>query len=140
MPITEKPPSRGMPWPVTKSDAGLARKMAMPRISSGFPQRPAGVRCRMVGPISGCSYTGLVSSVLSQPGTMQLTWMLYLAQATARLLVSWTVPPGPGVWLANVLFFGTALVLLWRADHSSLEIGSVREVWAWIRRRFERHK
>ena len=41
----------------------------------------------------GCSYTGLVSSVLSQPGTMQLTWMLYLAQATARLLVSWTMTP-----------------------------------------------
>lgn len=48
------------------------------------------------------------------------------------------VPPGPGVWLANVLFFVAALVLLWRADHASFEIGSVRELWAWIRRRFER--
>src|SRR6516225_7867495 len=36
-----KPPSTGMSAPVTKSDALLARKAAMPAKSSGVPRRPA---------------------------------------------------------------------------------------------------
>jgi len=50
------------------------------------------------------------------------------------------VPPGPGVLVSQRAVLRHGLRLLWRADHSSLEIGSVREVWAWIRRRFERRK
>jgi len=40
----EYPPSTGMAAPVTKSEARLARKTAMPAKSSGVPQRPAAVR------------------------------------------------------------------------------------------------
>ena len=42
--MTENPPSTGIAVPVTKFEAGEARKTAMPAKSSMSPQRPAGVR------------------------------------------------------------------------------------------------
>ena len=50
------------------------------------------------------------------------------------------VPPGAGVWLANVLFFATGILLLWRADRRALEIGSVRELWELLRGKIERRR
>ena len=49
----EKPPSTGMAVPVTKSEAGLARKIAMPARSSGVPQRPAGIRYNILSLTDG---------------------------------------------------------------------------------------
>ena len=51
----EKPPSTGIAVPVTKSDAGLARKIAMPAKSSGVPQRPAGTRPKILSLTDGVS-------------------------------------------------------------------------------------
>ena len=39
------------------------------------------------------------------------------------------VPPAMGVWMANAIFAIAGLVLLWRVDRSSLEVGSVAGLW-----------
>ena len=64
-------------------------------MSAGLAQRPCGdpgqdalVQAREPA-ARACS----VSSVSNQPGRIALTWMLSAAQARARLLVSWTIPP-----------------------------------------------
>ena len=83
-----------MAVPVTKSQAGLARKTAMPAMSSGVAQRPAGVRASTRSCRPGTRARALlVSSVSIQPGRIALTWMLSVAQARASALVSWTMPP-----------------------------------------------
>jgi LPS export ABC transporter permease LptG/LPS export ABC transporter permease LptF len=45
------------------------------------------------------------------------------------------LPPGLGVWLANILFFIGGIALLWRVDQMPLEIGSARAMWQRIRER-----
>jgi LPS export ABC transporter permease LptG/LPS export ABC transporter permease LptF len=50
------------------------------------------------------------------------------------------VAPGLGVWLANVIFFATGVLLLWRADRKALEIGSIPELWAALRKKIERRR
>ncbi|MCU1284724.1 MAG: transporter, YjgP/YjgQ family [Acidobacteriales bacterium] len=43
------------------------------------------------------------------------------------------VPPALGVWMANFVFGITGLVLLWRVDRASLEVGTpIATVKAWI--------
>ena len=83
-----------MAAPVTKSDAGAARKTAMPAKSSGMPQRAAGVRrsTESCSPVT-CSRARRVRAVSIHPGRMALTWMLSLAQAVAIDLVICTMPP-----------------------------------------------
>src|SRR5206468_8408556 len=73
-----------MAVPVTKSEAGLARKTAMPAMSSIAPQRPAGVRwrTRSCRPVISCR-ARRVSAVSIQPGSTALTWMLSCAQVNA---------------------------------------------------------
>src|SRR5207244_13252626 len=89
-----KPPSTGMAVPVTKSEAGAARKTAMPAMSSNSPQRPAGVRLSTESFRPGIWRRAFwVSSVSIQPGSTALTWMLSRAHAAASDLVSWTIPP-----------------------------------------------
>src|SRR5579875_3128022 len=43
-PLVCHPPSTNNVWPVTKSEAGLARKMAAPTISEGWANRPSLIR------------------------------------------------------------------------------------------------
>jgi hypothetical protein len=64
----------GIAVPVTKSDAALARKVAIPAKSSGEPQRFAGVRVitRSFKP-SICVRAVAVRSVSIHPGKIALT-------------------------------------------------------------------
>jgi len=39
------------------------------------------------------------------------------------------LPPSLGVWMSDIIFFITGLVLLWRVDRQPLEIGNMREWW-----------
>ncbi len=39
------------------------------------------------------------------------------------------IPPWSGVWAANALFFIAGMVLLRRLEHSSIDLGSLREAW-----------
>jgi LPS export ABC transporter permease LptF/LPS export ABC transporter permease LptG len=50
------------------------------------------------------------------------------------------VAPGLGVWMANVIFFATGVLLLWRADRKALEIGSIPELLAALRKKIERRR
>lgn len=50
------------------------------------------------------------------------------------------VSPGLGVWLANAVFFGTGILLLWAADRRALEIRSIPDLWARLRRRIEHRR
>src|SRR5437762_682224 len=83
-----------MAVPVTKSEAGLARKTAMPAMSSIVPQRSAGVRwsTRSCRPGISCR-ARRVSAVSIQPGRPALTWMLSRAHAEAHARVNCTIPP-----------------------------------------------
>src|SRR6516165_174694 len=66
-------------------------------MSSGLAQRPAGMRAKTRSYNPGtCARAPSVSSVSNQPGNSALTWMLSAAQARARLLLSWTMPPLAG--------------------------------------------
>src|SRR5207245_5904489 len=77
-----------------KSDAGLARKTAIPAKSSPVPQRPSGVRASTRSWRPGiCLRAAWVSSVSIQPGRTALTWMWSRAQADAIAFVSCTMPP-----------------------------------------------
>src|SRR5438270_12145508 len=83
-----------MAAPVTKSDAELARKTAMPAMSSIVPQRLAGVRRSTFSLRPGTSrLASAVRSVSIHPGRTALTWMLSAAQAVAIDFVSCTMPP-----------------------------------------------
>src|SRR2546425_403559 len=73
-----------MAAPVTKSEAALARKTAMPAMSSIVPQRWAGVRRSTFSLRPGTSrLAAAVRSVSIQPGSTALTWMLSAAHAVA---------------------------------------------------------
>src|ERR1700734_3937047 len=78
--------------PVTKSEARDARKTAVPIISSGWPQRPAGVRAR-ISSFIGILRTATVKSVSIHPGAIALTWMLCGANSIAIDLVSCMIAP-----------------------------------------------
>jgi LPS export ABC transporter permease LptF/LPS export ABC transporter permease LptG len=39
------------------------------------------------------------------------------------------LPPGFGVWLADIVFFVGGAFLLWRAEHRPFEIASLRRLW-----------
>src|SRR2546427_9141513 len=83
-----------MAAPVTKSEAALARKTAMPAMSSIVPQRWAGVRRSTFSLRPGTSrLAAAVRSVSIQPGSTALTWMLSAAHAVAIDFVSCTMPP-----------------------------------------------
>src|SRR2546425_1108720 len=82
------------PGAADDAQAGLARKTAIPDMSSIVPQRPAGVR------LSTLSWRPLtsrrafcVSSVSIHPGSTAFTWMLSFAHADDKARVSWTIPP-----------------------------------------------
>src|SRR5271157_6291970 len=63
-------------------------------MSSGLAHRPWAMRARTRSCSPGISCRAcIVSSVSNHPGRMALTWMLSAGQASARLLVSWTIPP-----------------------------------------------
>lgn len=47
------PPSSGMDAPEMNAAAGLARKMQVPAISSGFPKRPTGITDSILSPKRG---------------------------------------------------------------------------------------
>src|ERR1700730_10615469 len=92
--LDEKPPLTGIAAPVTYPLAGLASQIAVPAMSSGLAQRPAGMRAKTRSYKPGTwRRAPSVNSVSNQPGKSALTWMLSVAQARARLFVSWTMPP-----------------------------------------------
>ena len=78
---------------MTKAAAGEQRKITAPATSAGLPQRLSGVRLRIARDRAGSSWSAWVSGVAIQPGAMALTRMPSVAQAMARLLVSWATPP-----------------------------------------------
>jgi LPS export ABC transporter permease LptF/LPS export ABC transporter permease LptG len=39
------------------------------------------------------------------------------------------LPPWLGVWMSDIIFCATGLLLLWRVDRQPLEIGNIREWW-----------
>src|SRR5262249_60153312 len=83
-----------MAAPVTKFEAGEARKTAMPAKSSAAPQRCAGVRARTLSLRPWiCSRACRVRSVSIQPGRIALTWMLSFAHAIAIERASCTMAP-----------------------------------------------
>ncbi len=45
------------------------------------------------------------------------------------------VPPGIGVWAANIVFFLAGLALLWRVDRHPIEIGSLKTFFADLKNR-----
>ena len=64
----ESPPSTTSSWPLTKSDAGEARKTTAPPSSAGSPQRPAGTRARSQASNSGVRLQRLVQLGAEVPG------------------------------------------------------------------------
>lgn len=110
------PPSTRILLPVTKLLAGLAKKMTAPRRSSGFPQRPAGVRSTIYLlycssfvrlTVRGVSIYLKFSSVShslgdiyknklegrTYPGHMQLTCISLLAHSFEKAFVICKTPP-----------------------------------------------
>lgn len=47
------------------------------------------------------------------------------------------IPPGLGVWMADILFFAAGLFLLWRVDQQPIDIGSIRGAWTRIKEAFQ---
>lgn len=48
------------------------------------------------------------------------------------------VSPAIGVWMANFVSLVAGLVLLWRVDRSSFEVGSIKNLWTALKDRFKR--
>jgi LPS export ABC transporter permease LptF/LPS export ABC transporter permease LptG len=46
------------------------------------------------------------------------------------------VMPWEGVWAGNIFFFFCGLVLLWRVDRMPIEIGTVGDLWKWLKAMF----
>ena len=65
----------------------------MAAISSGSPQRPSGVRERILRLASASFITTMARSVRMVPGPMALTLMPASASANAMTLVNWLSPP-----------------------------------------------
>lgn len=45
------------------------------------------------------------------------------------------VPPGISMWMANAVFLAGGLLLYWRVNRMPIELGSVRELYTWARKR-----
>jgi LPS export ABC transporter permease LptG len=71
--------------------------------------------------------------------TILLVFIYYLASlAGVALARQGKVPPGLGVWSANILFALTGLWLLRRVNRSTLDLISARAVWNSIKERFRK--
>ncbi|MEO5935976.1 MAG: LPS export ABC transporter permease LptF [Terriglobales bacterium] len=71
--------------------------------------------------------------------TIGLVFLYYVISLTGLGMArQGKLPAGAGVWMANALFALAGLVLLYRVDRSSLEVGSVKNVWLAVRDRFRR--
>ena len=71
--------------------------------------------------------------------TIILVFIYYFASlAGVALARQGKVPPGLGVWSANILFALTGLWLLRRVNRSTLDLISVRAVWNSIKERFRK--
>ncbi len=70
--------------------------------------------------------------------TIALVFLYYLISLAGMSLArQGKVPVAPAVWLGNISFFIAGIVLVWRVDRTSIEIGSIRGLWTNIRSRFE---
>jgi LPS export ABC transporter permease LptF/LPS export ABC transporter permease LptG len=49
------------------------------------------------------------------------------------------IPPGPGVWLADIVFFLFGACLLWRVERRPFEVGSLR-IWIPFKARFKERR
>ncbi len=71
--------------------------------------------------------------------TIGLVFIYYVISLTGLGMARQAkLPAGAGVWMANALFALAGLVLLYRVDRSSLEVGSIKDLWASVRERFRR--
>lgn len=69
--------------------------------------------------------------------TISLVFLYYFVSLTGISLGrSGKIPPGVGVWAANILFFVAGLVLLHRVERSLINLGTLRGAWDAIRERF----
>jgi LPS export ABC transporter permease LptF/LPS export ABC transporter permease LptG len=69
--------------------------------------------------------------------TIGLVFLYYFVSLTGISLGrSGRIPPGVGVWAANLFFFIAGLALLRRMEHSGIDLGSLRELWDKIRERY----
>jgi LPS export ABC transporter permease LptF/LPS export ABC transporter permease LptG len=73
--------------------------------------------------------------------TIGLVFLYYVISLTGvGMARQGKLPPAAGVWMANALFALAGLVLLYRVDRSSLEVGSVKHAVAALRDRFRKVK
>ncbi|MGE0407482.1 MAG: LptF/LptG family permease, partial [Candidatus Korobacteraceae bacterium] len=71
--------------------------------------------------------------------TIALVFLYYLVFLVGLSLArQGKVPVALGMWMANAVFAAGGAVLLWRVDRMPIEIGSVRELWRWLRVRVVR--
>jgi LPS export ABC transporter permease LptF/LPS export ABC transporter permease LptG len=69
--------------------------------------------------------------------TITLVFLYYFVSLTGISLGrSGTISPFLGVWAANVVFLIAGLILLYRVEHSAIDLGSLRGAWDAIRERF----
>jgi LPS export ABC transporter permease LptF/LPS export ABC transporter permease LptG len=69
--------------------------------------------------------------------TIALVFLYYFISLTGISLGrSGKIPPGAGVWAANIFFFFAGLVLLRRVEHTVIDLGSLRGAWDAFRERF----
>ncbi len=71
--------------------------------------------------------------------TIGLVFVYYVISLTGLGMArQGKLPAGAGVWMANALFALAGLFLLYRVDRSSLEVGSVKNLWLAVSERFRR--
>src|SRR3954447_16167268 len=71
----------------------------------------------------GGKSTGFVLTIL-------LVFLYYfISLAGVAMARQGKVSPAAGVWMSNAMFAAAGLILLYRVDRSSLDIGSVRAIW-----------
>jgi LPS export ABC transporter permease LptF/LPS export ABC transporter permease LptG len=69
--------------------------------------------------------------------TISLVFLYYFVSLTGISLGrSGKIPPGVGVWAANLFFMIAGFVLLHRVDRAVIDLGSLRGLWDAIRERF----
>src|SRR5262249_11694802 len=73
IPLARKPPSTGKTTPVMNRADSEARKMAAPCISSSVPNRPIGVRSRILFPLSEFPTSFSFMGVTKTPGAIAFT-------------------------------------------------------------------
>ena len=70
--------------------------------------------------------------------TIGLVFLYYfLSLAGMSFAKSGKLPVGPAVWMGNIVFFFTGLVLLWRVDRMPIEIGTLKGAWNRLRGRIQ---